>query len=588
MSSYSSKPAVDSWRHMRSILILIALAVPWLLTFNWAPSATFLNQAAAWAAWAGFLILCCGTDRAVSHRDVLRAGWPVLTILGVMAIAALLAPLRTGLPASLSASTLATCAGGALLLVAGSTLVLQGRITVALQALFIPLLIASSLTVIIVVVQIFFSELAGNAFIAASAFPQRASGNLRQPNHVSTLASCALVAVVWLHQRSSLHRVAAVVLATGLVGSMVLTGSRTGLVGIFIIAAWGVADRRLSGFNRWLLCGLPVIYALGWWLFKLWAARAFGDADSVDRIASGGDISSARFAIWANTLELIGRHPWFGVGFGEFNLAWSLTPFADRPTQFYDHSHNLLLQWAVELGLPLALLLTLACMLAMWRCLRAPARADAADAPGLRSAFMLILLVMLHSMLEYPLWYSYFLLPTLFAFGICLGARSTRRSAASASPGRLPNGLRGASVLMLVLSAFAVADYRQVVVIFAPQSDALPLSTRIEAGKRSIFFAHHAHYAAATTAEDPEQAAESYRVASHFLLDTRFMLAWAKAQADLGNVDRARFLADRLREFRNPASSKFFEACDQKPAAALPFQCQPSDAALGYRDFLRR
>ena len=37
---------------------------------------------------------------------------------------------------------------------------------------------------------------------------------------------------------------------------------------------------------------------------------------------------------------------------------------------------------------------------------------------GERAAFVIVFLVAVHSMLEYPLWYSYFLLPTAFAFGV--------------------------------------------------------------------------------------------------------------------------------------------------------------------------
>ena len=39
------------------------------------------------------------------------------------------------------------------------------------------------------------------------------------------------------------------------------------------------------------------------------------------------DLSGSRFGIWSNTLAMIRQQPWAGVGFGEFNLAWSLTPF---------------------------------------------------------------------------------------------------------------------------------------------------------------------------------------------------------------------------------------------------------------------
>ncbi len=591
MSSSPASPYRAGLPQPATTLVLVALVIPWLLTLTWPPSSTFLNQAAAWAAWAVFIGLVLG--RSTDGLDVAPAQvgsdiWPVLTIFVVMGLACAVSPLWTGLPASLVWSTLATLAGAAVALAAGATMARQRRVTEALNGLFVPLVIAGSLSALIVVVQIFFSELAGNGWIAASAFPQRASGNLRQPNHLSSLAVWALIGVVWLHERAVLRRTFAAALALALVTSVVLTGSRTGLLGIVILAVWATADRSLSPFSRRLLWMMPLVYALGWWLFRLWAARSFGDVGSVDRIAAGGDISSARFAIWSNTLDLIVRHPWFGVGFGDFNLAWSLTPFPDRPLQFYDHTHNLLLQWAVELGLPLALLLTTACTVAMWRVLQVARLADGADRVGLRSAFMAILLIMLHSMLEYPLWYSYFLLPTAFAFGVCLGGGpASRTKIASGSTWQMATLLRGASVLMLVVITIAVFDYRKVVVIFAPPTNAPPLEERMADGKHSIFFAHHAHYASATTAGEPASAAESFRNASHFLLDTRFTMAWAKSYAERGETDKARFLADRLREFRNPASIPFFEFCGQPTAGdrQVAFQCRPADAEFDYRDF---
>jgi hypothetical protein len=38
------------------------------------------------------------------------------------------------------------------------------------------------------------------------------------------------------------------------------------------------------------------------------------------------------------------------VGYGEFNLAWTLTPFPGRPIAFFDHTHNLPLQLAGGAG----------------------------------------------------------------------------------------------------------------------------------------------------------------------------------------------------------------------------------------------
>ena len=111
------------------------------------------------------------------------------------------------------------------------------------------------------------------------------------------------------------------------------------------------------------------------------------------------------------------------MGFGEFNFAWSLTPLPHRPVAFFDHTHNLPLQLAVELGLPLATLVLVLARPGVVAGLAPQHRRGGRDrrrrcAP----AFVMVLLMALHSQLEYPLWYAHFLLPTALMWGLCLGA----------------------------------------------------------------------------------------------------------------------------------------------------------------------
>jgi hypothetical protein len=312
------------------------------------------------------------------------------------------------------------------------------------------------------------------------------------------------------------------------------------------------------------------------------------------------------------------------VGWGNFNFAWSLTPFPQRHTAFFDHTHNLPLQLAVELGLPLALVICALLLWALWQAsCRALAATGAASAAG-RCALMMVLLIGLHSLLEYPLWYAYFLLPTAFASGLALGlpaaAAGAAPSAAPAPAAPRPPWLRAAAGVLCVAGALlALFDYLRVAEIFAARRGAAPLEQRIEAGKHSLFFAHHAHYAAATVSDTPAQELSSFNIATHHLLDTRLMMAWAQAYAQAGDLERARHLAQRLREFRNPASAEFLAVCDaprgppsggaggpaadrapgaggdtatEKPSAAgsalplLPFQCVPPARLLTWRDFL--
>jgi len=79
----------------------------------------------------------------------------------------------------------------------------------------------------------------------------------------------------------------------------------------------------------------------------------------------------------------------------------------------------------------------------------------------------------------------------------------------------------------------------------------------------------------------------SFAVATHYLLDTRLMIAWANALNESGDVERARHIAQRLREFRNDDAKPFFAPCDEPRTAGepLPFQCTPPSKNFDYRDF---
>jgi hypothetical protein len=94
--------------------------------------------------------------------------------------------------------------------------------------------------------------------------------------------------------------------------------------------------------------------------------------------------------------------------------------------------------------------------------------------------------------------------------------------------------------------------------------------------------------------------------ATHYLLDTRLMIAWAQALAAQGHDEAARHVADRLREFRKADAQAFFGACAAVPApddasfqarsaapgsetaqagaaGDSPFQCRSAAAPLPWR-----
>ena len=566
----------------------LAAAAPALLAYNLSPSPTFLNQALALGLWGVFATL-------VPAARPGRHGWMVSAALAVMTAAVLWSWGPGGLPASLALSAVGLFAAAAVMTAAGA----GARNAASAEDVFalfcIGWLLAGVLNAGVAIVQVYAPDLPDGDWIASSSIPGRAVGNLRQPNHLSSLLLWAGIAVVALTELRRIGPRWAAALLALMVFGVVLTASRTGLVSVLLLALWGGADSRLSRHTRGLLLAAPLVYAAAWWGIAQWAAWSSHSFGGAARLAES-DISGSRFGIWGNTLALIEQQPWTGVGWGEFNFAWSLTPFPGRPTAFFDHTHNLPLQLAVELGLPLAaLVLALLCW-GLWRAARTAWAATGFLGAAQRCAVVMVLMIGLHSLLEYPLWYAYFLLPAAWAWGFALAGPATAQGRSG--------GVRLAGLALVAGAVYSVWDYQRVAVIFSAADGAAPLAQRIAAGQRSVFFAHHADYAALTSTPAPPQDAAAFDRATHYLLDTRLMAAWARDLAARGELDAARHVAARLREFGRAEAGDFFSDCAEDSAAgapttppapasfaaaaSAPFQCEAAVRAPGWREFLPR
>ena len=584
-SSEPSTPARRVW----SACAALALATPALLAFNLPPSATFFNQAAALVGWGGLsLVLAVDAPLRLPRKSSGLTG--LLGALTLLLAASLASPLWAGLPWPLALSGAGLIAAAALTALVGVSAQSAGFGAAAFRALCIGMVIAGVASSLIGVTQVFAPQWPDGDFVARTYIAGRAVGNMRQPNHLSSLLVWATIAAVWLSETGVLKRWVGAALALLFIFVIVLSASRTGTVSVGLLAVWALLDRRLSGRTRVLLLLAPVAYGVFWLGTSAWADYSHHVFGGEARFSTKGDISSSRWGIWSNTVALIAMHPWAGVGFGEFNFAWTLTPFPGRPVAFFDHTHNIALQFAVELGVPLALavlsLLAWAMFAAVRLALQARSDADPAQAPLRRAAVVMVLMILLHSLLEYPLWYAYFLLPAAFAFGLALGHSDVARGGAEARPSRVWP-LVTASLFLMLGGVASVADYSRVVTIFAPAEGAPPLAQRIASGQQSVFFAHQADYAAATTTDHPADVMPSFRVAPHNLLDARLMMAWAKALDESGDVERARYVAQRLKEFNNDQAAEFFAPCADEPkrGVPLPFQCEPPTRSFGYEDF---
>ena len=299
----------------------------------------------------------------------------------------------------------------------------------------------------------------------------QAYGNLRQRNQFATLCSIGLCALVWWAQSAAppqATRAASwwggvVLAAASLLGAaLAASGSRTGLLQLVVLAlllAWwarggGAAPVPLRGprLQRWVAPTALLAYLLA----ALLLPRLAGvDSSVFDRLQESSTQCQSRLNLWRNVLYLIAQKPLWGWGWGELDYAHFITlyeaPWAGlRFCDILDNAHNLPLHLAVELGLPMALLLCGALVAWMWRL--APWR-DAV--PERQLAWAVLAVIGVHSLLEYPLWYAQFQLAALL--GVWLLRAFPGAGAGGAANGAAPTAAAGRWPWPAAVAALAIA-----------------------------------------------------------------------------------------------------------------------------------
>jgi hypothetical protein len=136
-----------------------------------------------------------------------------------------------------------------------------------------------------------------------------------------------------------------------------------------------------------------------------------GEFDTLTRFAQ--NTWPIRKELWWQAWHIALQHPLIGLGVGQFP-AGSYWIARDSPfTGPGSNCHNLILEVAVEFGWPAALAVCALGSSWLLRDLRTRiARPQSALAIGM------LLLIGIHSMLEFPLWFLYFAIPSAFLFGL--------------------------------------------------------------------------------------------------------------------------------------------------------------------------
>jgi O-antigen ligase len=241
----------------------------------------------------------------------------------------------------------------------------------------------------------------------------RPYANIGQPNQLATLLLWGLLAGAWGYSSEKISAPVALLLASFLLLGIALTQSRTAWLGLtfLLLASWAWRRVWRSKWVPWVVTGLFVFFWACPPLLKAMAdALLLGAEPSYFRAPLQGEL---RPLAWRIFVDAAVSRPWLGYGWQEVSGA-QLAVAADFPPLYatFAHAHNLFLDLVLWLGLPLGIFVSayLFWRFASW--MRAVANAKDAI------LMMFLGVIGIHAMLELPLHYAYFLLPTGLVMGV--------------------------------------------------------------------------------------------------------------------------------------------------------------------------
>lgn len=240
----------------------------------------------------------------------------------------------------------------------------------------------------------------------------RATANIGQANHLVTLLGLGLASALWLNYKRCISGWMLAVVTVWLVVGMILAASRMALLQYVLIGVlwfyWGGLRGGLV-FFAYLLGGLVLV---------LGAARQADLAVAFYLVEPGSAVgvydrfaSTERLHIWWQLIQASWDKGGLGYGWAQVAAAQVDYALAYPVAMFTLHSHNIVVDMLVWNGVYIggvAVVLFVAWLIRVFWCVR-----------DLDSAFaaLCVAIIGIHALLEYPLEYSYFLIPFFLYLG---------------------------------------------------------------------------------------------------------------------------------------------------------------------------
>lgn len=395
-----------SWATLFTALGSLAFLLSWLVPNHYPPWVSFHGESLMFAALLAF------ATRQLFVGKSAAPDWAEVVI--VVLIAIIWTQWGTGLIAYHGDALVSTLylTGFGIAWWLGTTMVRDDGHGRGLAWMAMLLVVAAALSVYLATLQWLGTANEVFGVLVAEREPWgRPFANLAQPNHLATLLLMALTMTMLLLQRGYLKRWQAVLLAVWLSFGLTMAESRAGWLSAFVLGSFALWYMRRNGG----VGGTRVVIA--WWSALLAMAMAWQPLNQAMLLSATRPVAtivqdSGRLHMWRQMVAGIEQSPWWGYGWRQTVVGQKAGAAVVPNGQLTDYAHSLVLDLTLWLGIPLALLLML--LLAWWY-LRAACRVRT---PVQFACLAATLPVAVHSLVEFPFAYSYFLFPLAWFLGV--------------------------------------------------------------------------------------------------------------------------------------------------------------------------
>ncbi|HKJ74448.1 MAG TPA: O-antigen ligase family protein [Alphaproteobacteria bacterium] len=251
-------------------------------------------------------------------------------------------------------------------------------------------------------------------------------GNIRHFGYYAAVALVAAYAPLLGKGRKTLYKPETLILLTALWGVLCWSGSRGSVFAVLGALAVMTVLRLIPTASK--IWGVTAVTAITGGLISipftpsdrsLGALRLFwtlADSDSLNQYSAG------RLTVWLDALHRVLQHPWFGIGPNQFALA------SDKPVYWIIQPHNVILQAALEWGIPgaIAFFVVIAVILR-----QAMATTRREDSGPIYVAMWLLVMLLAQAMIDGTLYHNLPVFVFAAAAALTLAPAAERLSAPS-------------------------------------------------------------------------------------------------------------------------------------------------------------